>query len=127
MRTRRAQSYAWALHSDLGRASPRGLSDSARLGLEYAERLARDASLRSRQALRNQPALDPLTVAQLAEEENVPARVISARISRARKELFGTLTDSGIHKRQQAQRATAARRRQLRVCAHPGCPRPLPA
>jgi hypothetical protein len=124
----RSTSYAWALHAELGQVSPWALSDSARLGLEYAERLARDAPLRSRQALRNQQSyLQPLTVAELAEEEAVSVGVILARIGRARRQLFGSLTDSAIYKRKRAQEALKARRRAPdRPCAQPDCPQALP-
>src|SRR6266542_2921015 len=111
MRSRRSPSYAWALHSELSHVPLYKLSEPALAGLEYAEQLAREAPLRSRQALRNQPALEPLTEAQLAAEEGLPVAVIRARITRARRELFGTLTDSGIYKRELAQRAAATRRK----------------
>jgi hypothetical protein len=127
MRSRPPTSYAWALHSDLSDVPDDLLSEAALEGLEYAEQLARDAPLRSRQALRNQPALAPLTEAHLAAEEGVPVALIRARIKRARKELFGSLTDSGIYKREQAQRAAATQRKNRPACAHLECPNPLSA
>jgi hypothetical protein len=125
---RRNPSYAWALHTHVSTAGPFALSEQAEEGLEYAIELARDAGQRSRQALRNQPPpeLEPLSIEQLAAETGLPAAVIRARVRRARRELFGQLTDSGIYKRLRRQRQLRDRRRKPRSCQQTGCASTLP-
>jgi hypothetical protein len=126
-RAKGSRSYAWALLTHLAERPTYALSDEARQGLEYAAQLARDAPLRSRQALRNQPDLHPLTEAELAAEEGVTIAEIRDRVRRARRELFGRLTDGAISKRQQRERVWTARGKQPRPCAEAGCLEPLPA
>src|SRR5437588_10499729 len=103
MAKRRSRSYAWALLSELSDHSE-PLSEPARQGLEYATELARQAPLHSRQRLRNQPPLRPLDERQLAAEQNISLAVLRSRIKRARRELFGSLSDSAIYKRKSRRR-----------------------
>ncbi|HEY8628093.1 MAG TPA: hypothetical protein VIL56_07240 [Gaiellaceae bacterium] len=120
MRKRR-RSYAWALHA---RHSPNRarLTDSAESGLRLATALADDARYRSQLALRHEPLPPTLTLEELAEREQITLAAAETRIGRARRELFGKLSDSGIYYRLKQERARKARA--LRVCEH--CGRPLP-
>jgi hypothetical protein len=122
----RSRSYAWALHSELS-DSPNALSERAWQGLEYARELARQAPLRSRQALRNQPALEPHGERQLAAQEGISLAVLRTRIARARAELFGSLSDSGIYKRKTRRRLQRARAFKGRPCTEPTCQASLPS
>src|SRR5437870_5765218 len=104
MKRRRPASYAWALTAN----EPHDLSDSARLGLAYARRLAEDARIRKDQLLHREPRLPALTIEDVADSSGVSAGSIRGCISAARRALYGDLTDSGIYYRQRRQRELRA-------------------
>jgi hypothetical protein len=116
-------SYAWARLTAAANRKSHQLSDEAEQGLHYARDLADDAKLRSEHALRGGQPYPPLTIAEVADREQLSPSTISARMRRARRELFGNLTDSAIYKRRQR-----ARQRPLnpRTCQEPDCTRELP-
>jgi hypothetical protein len=82
--------------------------------------------LRSRQALRNQPPLEPLDERDLAAQEGISLAVLRTRIARARVELFGSLSDSAIYKRKTRRRLQRARAFKGRACTEPTCQANLP-
>src|SRR6266516_3643188 len=90
---RRPNSYAWALHTEASPIPLSQLSDEAYRGLGYAERLARDARNRSDRNLGNDTGLAPLTIAELAAEDDLTAATVRRRITAARRQLFGDLCD----------------------------------
>jgi hypothetical protein len=118
-RERPPRRFAWALRFD---SEDGGLSEKARRGLEYATLLAEAARERRLSALEGLASW-PLTIEELAEQEDRPLIQIRAEINRARIELFGaTLSDSAI-----AYRLRKARERGVRTCAEPDCGRAIPA
>ncbi len=116
---RRPNSYAWALHTEASPIPLSQLSDEAYRGLGYAERLARDARNRSDRNLGNDTGLAPLTIAELAAEDDLTAATVRRRITAARRQLFGDLSDSAIYKR--LTRQNQRRKRRRRPCDHPDC------
>jgi len=113
-------SYAWSLHFEIANVATTQLSDDALAGVAYAEQLAQDAPIRSRMNLpRYTPEFAPITIAELAGQHGVSASTIRRRIARARRELFGEISDAAIYKR--LQRAQKRPRRPRRTCAEPGC------
>jgi hypothetical protein len=119
---KRLPSYAWALHAELSPHSGE-LSDAADEGLDYARQLADDAVYRRERALLGQ-VLTPLSLAELGERQRLSAQAVAARISQARRQLFGSLSDSGIYYRLARQSELGAR--PWRRCEAPGCERLLP-
>jgi hypothetical protein len=119
----RRPSYAWALHPQASRVALRQLSDDDHSGLAYAEELARDARPRSNKNLRGNSGYEPLTIDELAARDRIPASTIRRRIRKARRQLFGELTDNAIYKRLQRQHQRGLRPR--RRCEHPGCEQSL--
>jgi hypothetical protein len=117
-------SYAWALHTDVSAVAPEGLPEDAYRGLEYARELAGAAKARSRQNVVNEQAFTSLTIAALAARNGVAASTLRRRIGKARRALFGDLSDAAIYKRVQRQRQSA---RRFRHCEHPGCDKHLAA
>ncbi len=117
-------SYAWALHTDVSVVVPDGLPEDAYRGFEYARELAGAAKARSRQNVVRDPALKPLTIATLAARDGLSASTIRRWIDKARRALFGDLTDAAIHKRTQRQHKPA---RRFRRCEHPRCDKHLAA
>jgi hypothetical protein len=119
---KRPPSYAWVLHAEM---SPHyfELSEAADEGLDYARKLADDADYRRERALRGE-VLAPLSPAELGERDGLSAQAVAARISQARRQLFGGLSDSGIYYRL-ARRSELAGRPPKR-CEGPGCERLLP-
>ena len=116
-------SYAWSLHLEVANVASTQLSAEAFAGLDYAEQLAEDAPIRSRMNLpRYAPEFAPLTIAELADQFGVSSSTIRRRIARARRELFGEISDAAIYKRLQR-----ARGRPRRTCAEPGCAAALAA
>lgn len=102
----------------------RRLSKEAREGLDYAYQLAQNAAERKALALEGL-APPPLTIAELARDDDTSATVIHRRLSTLRIELFGKdLSDSACYYRvrRDLEQGDPARR----PCAEPGCPRPLP-
>src|SRR6266576_807083 len=114
---RRPNSYAWALHTEASPIPLSQLSDEAYRGLGYAERLARDARNRSDRNLGNDTGLAPLTIAELAAEDDLTAATVRRRITAARRQLFGDLSDSGTHNR--LKRRNKRRKRCCRPAANP--------
>ena len=114
------RSYNWALHLDATDVELTTLSPAARDGYWFAVDLAEDASERSRDPRRHtqQP---PLTVDQIAGEEDLEPAQVARLIALARRRLFGDLTDAAIYKRLQRQRGRKPRR-----CAQPGCTIKIP-
>ncbi len=99
----------------------RGLSSQARLGLDNARKLARNARERRENALFKRLLPERLTVATIAQEEGTSPVAIHRLIKQARIELFGKdLSDSAIYTR---LRQTAT---QPRTCAEPDCEQELP-
>ena len=112
-------SYAWALHTGASPIPLSQLSEEAYRGFEYAEQLANDARIRSEGNLRNHTGLAPLTIAELAADDGITAATARRRITAARRQLFGDLSDSAIYKRLSRERQRRTRRR--RPCDHPNC------
>jgi hypothetical protein len=121
---RKPISHAWALHTDVSTVAPEGLSEDAYRGLEYARELAGAAKARSRQNVVRDPSFTPLTIAALAARDGVTASTLRRSIDKARRALFGDLTDAAIYKRAQRQRPSA---RRFRRCEHLGCENHLAA
>jgi hypothetical protein len=98
------------------------LSPEARRGLRYAKALANNAQVRSRLALFDQHFLPPpLTVAELAIQEDLSPIEIHKTIKRTRIELFGKdLSESAIY-----YRLKHRHERHKRTCRHTDCDRPL--
>src|SRR4051794_22054469 len=90
-RTKRAaRNNAWSLHFSPMSDEVRQLSPSARRGLRYAQAIARNAKQRSQMALSDQLFLPaPLTVNELADQDELSPIVINTLIKQARVELFG--------------------------------------
>jgi transposase-like protein len=117
-------SYAWALHTDVSAVVPEGLPEDAYRGLEYARELAGAAKARSRQNVVREQIFIPLTIAALAARDGLSASTLRRWIDKARRELFGDLTDAAIYKRTQRQHQSA---RRFRRCEHPRCDHHLAA
>ena len=117
------RSYSWALLVD--EASAARLSAQARIGLEDAQRIARNARERSLAALSGDVLPERLTVREIAAEGHEFPGSVHARIRQARAELFGTLSDTGIYYRLRHREQLEERKH--RLCAEPGCTNPLPA
>jgi hypothetical protein len=119
---RRQRRFAWALRFEPGDAELRGLSAKARSGLEYATQLAEAARERRLSALEGF-ANWPLTIEDLAQQEDRPLPHIQGEIKQARLELFGAnLSDSAID-----YRLRKRGERHGRMCAEPDCRRPISA
>jgi hypothetical protein len=116
----RSRSYNWALHLDATNVELTTLSPAARDGYFYALQLAEDALARSRDPRRHEQQ-PPLTIEQLADEEDCEPAEIARLIALARRRLFGKLTDAAITKRRQRQQS-----RKPRACAQPGCSTKIP-
>ena len=108
-------SYAWARHLEASPLAVFELSEAAQKGLDYAQALANDAYRRSLDP-RPEHHLEPLTLHQLAEWNEVDPAYVARRIAEARRQLFGDLSDAAIYKRAQRLRG-----RRPRSCAEPGC------
>jgi hypothetical protein len=117
---RQPASYFWARHLEVTPVALEDLSPAAREGFEYALELAEDAYQRSRDPRRGFQ-LEPLTLERLAIEYDLPAAVIARRITLARRQLFGNLSDAAIYRRLQRQRG-----RKQRACAQAGCTTTIP-
>jgi hypothetical protein len=111
-------SYAWALHTDVSVVVPEGLPEDAYRGFEYARELAGAAKARSRQNVVRDPALKPLTIATLAARDGLSTSTIRRWIDKARRALFGDLTDAAIHKRVHRRKRPHGR---FRPCNEDGC------
>jgi hypothetical protein len=114
------RSYNWALHLDATNVELTTLSPAALKGYWYACQLAEDALDRSRDPRRHEQQ-DPLTLQQIAGEEDLEPAQLARLIALARRQLFGTLTDAGIYKRLQRQKNRKPRR-----CSQPGCTTTIP-
>jgi hypothetical protein len=114
------RSYNWALHLDATDIKLIDLSEAARRGYWYAYDLAEDALERSRDPRRHEQQ-GPLTLAQIAGEEDLEPAHLARLIALARRQLFGHLTDAAIYKRLQRQRGRKPRR-----CKQPGCTTKIP-
>lgn len=117
----RRRSYAWARHLEASEVDYQELSRGARAGFEHALLLAEDSKRRSLDPRRDKK-LPPLTVEEIAADEELPVAMIKRRIEQARRQLFGELSDQAIYKRCQRVRARPGRR----VCAQEGCDQPIP-
>ena len=115
--------YGWSLA--LKRSDPQvpRLSAQARRGFAYAQTLARAADARREAMLAGQRLLpEPLSVAQLAADEETSPAAINRAIKAARVELFGRdLSDSAIYYRLRTRQD-----REPRFCAEPGCSQQVP-
>ena len=110
------------LRPELGDLELSGLSEKARSGLEYARVMAEAARERRLSALAGSASW-PLTIEELAQQEDRPLIQIRSEINRARVELFGAnLSDSAID-----YRLRKASERGERPCAEPGCRKRIPA
>jgi hypothetical protein len=98
--------------------APERLPDDAYRGLEYARELARAAKARSRQNIVPDPAFKPLTIATLARRDELSPSTPRRWIDKARRALFGDLTDGAIYKRVQRHRRPQGR---FRHCNEDGC------
>jgi hypothetical protein len=119
-RAGRQRSYAWALHLNASNVDATSIGERAREGLDYAIELAEDALERSRDP-RRQQQLEPLTIEQLADEDDLDPAEITHAIALARRRLFGSLSDAAIYKRLQRQRG-----RTTRQCGEPECTTVIP-
>src|SRR5438128_167896 len=117
---RRPISYFWALEP--GPTSH--LSDDARDGLDYAGELSDDARFRVDQLLHREARLPPVTINDVAEACGRTPAAVRRCIKRARKELYGTLSDQGIYYRRRRQKLL--KERSARRCAELDCPNLLP-
>lgn len=112
-------SYSWALRDDESATSYADLSLQARLGRDYAIRLADDANARRRQNLRRGERFPPLTTADIADDEGQTQEFIEAAIAQAHHELFNRLQVSDYNKALARRAARAGRA--ARVCKQPKC------
>jgi hypothetical protein len=118
-------SCSWVHHVHVANVPPSHLSDAALDGLEYAEQLAASARAVSEQNLRHYtPDPPPLTIQEIADATGISPGRVASRIARARRELFGPLSDGAIRKRD--QRRIRPRHREPRTCDEPGCTERLP-
>jgi hypothetical protein len=118
---RQRRSYAWALHTEVADVALTKLTPRARRGLDFACALASDA--RERTASKpNWKQRPPLTIARIAEQERLSDASVRRLIARARRELFGKISDGAIYKRREARRD-----REQRFCAEEGCEEEIPA
>jgi hypothetical protein len=120
---KRPPSYAWSGHTDVADKPELELSEPAQEGLGYALELAYQARERVRELLHGLPLSPPPTLEELAVRDGRTTAEIRGLIGRARRELFGAISDSAIYKRR--QRLT--RRPRSRPCQQPRCSRPLPS
>jgi len=115
--------YGWSLA--FKRSDPRvqRLSPTALRGLAYAQRLARAARARREAMLAGEQLLpEPLSVAQLAADEETSAVAINRAIKAARVQLFGRdLSDSAIY-----YRLRTRHNGEPCFCAEHGCKQQLP-
>jgi hypothetical protein len=128
VRQPRLPSCAWARHTDVADVELNRLSEGAYAGLGYAKEFTEEAPLRSRLNLPyNKVEFQPLTIQDIAEREGLPAARIRSRIARARRELFGEISDNAIYKRSQRKRAKRSFAiKETRPCLQLGCARRLP-
>jgi hypothetical protein len=123
-RSRAPRSYAWALCFPPSDPRVLRLSRRAQDGLDYARMLARNAVERRKGAPVGMLP-DPLTVEQIAKEEELSPVQIHTWIKQARIELFGRdLSDSGIAHRRRREQELA--KREPRTCAEQSCEESLP-
>jgi hypothetical protein len=122
--SRRFRSYAWEHHLDASPISLASLTPDAYQGLAYARMLAAEAKIRSRQSFVNDGTI-PLTIEQVADHFGVAVEVLRRRANKARRELFGPISDGAILKR--SQRRHARKKRSSRCCQEPNCGRRLDA
>lgn len=120
--TKRRTSYAWALLAE--RSAVQELGDDAYAGLGYATLMAEADRARCQVPIRVAELLPPMTIGEIAEMENVSPTTVRRRIARARQELFGSLSMSGIYDRR--RRAARAKSLRGRICAASDCGNPLP-
>jgi AraC-like DNA-binding protein len=113
------RSYFWAVPDP-----DRRLSEAAADGLEFARQLAEDAQWRVSLLLDREPLPAPLTIGEIAEDAGLSASTVRRRIARARTELWGDLSDSGIYYRLRRRRTIA--RRPWRTCQEPACTNLIP-
>jgi hypothetical protein len=123
-RSRAPRSYAWALRFPPSDPRVLRLSSRAQDGLDYARRLARNAVERRKGAPVGMLP-DPLTVEQIAKEEELSPVQIHTWIKQARIELFGKdLSESGIAHRRRREQVLA--KREPRTCYEESCDLLLP-
>jgi DNA-binding transcriptional ArsR family regulator len=118
------RSYAWSLRLSNSDRRYEKLTPKAHRGLEWARELARNARARMIAALEHKPMPAKLTIEDLAERDGVKPATVERAIAQARSEAFGSLSDSGIIYRLNAERRQRALR--LRTCDELRCPNPLP-
>src|SRR5215207_4321700 len=121
--SRSRRRYGWSRALKAGDPQLKGLSPRAQLGLAYARTLAGAARARREAMLAGQRLLpEPLSVAQLAADEETSAAAINRAIKEARVALFGRdLSDSAIYYRLRTRQDARAS-----CCAEPGCKQRLP-
>src|SRR6266508_182287 len=117
-------SYAFFLRVDNDAATR--LSPEARQGLWFAQQLAERDRNRSRAALFGDP-LPPAGIEAFAINEAESASTIRRRIKKARKELWGDLSDGGIYYRLRQERRRLAEPTDPGYCEAPRCGKELPA
>ena len=115
--------YGWSLALKRSNPQVQRLSPQAQQGLVYAQTLTRAARARREAMLAGQRLLpEPLSVAQLAADEETSAAAINRAIKAARVALFGRdLSDSAIYYRLRTRRDAKGS-----FCAESGCNQQLP-
>jgi hypothetical protein len=86
--------------------------------------LAEEARVRARQSFVSD-GIAALTIEEVADHFGVTVDVLRRRVNKARRELFGSISDAAILKR--AQRRRTRQRNTDRPCEEPGCDRRLDA
>lgn len=117
---RERSSYAWARHLEASEVPLSQLPPAAAQGYEYARELADDHKHCSEEPPWRRD-IPPLTIEEIARERGKSPAGVRGRITRARRALFGDLSDAAIGKRAQRLRSRSQRR-----CAHRGCQEKLP-
>jgi hypothetical protein len=98
---KRRVSYAWSGHTEVADRPLSELSAAAEEGLLYARDLAADACERVRRLFANEQLDPPATIAELADRAGRSPAEVRRLIARARRELFGSISDAAIYKRKQ--------------------------
>ena len=115
---RKSRSYAWVRHLEASAVPLTSLTPDAYEGLAYAKKLAEEAIVRARQSFVSD-GIAALTIEEVADHFGVSVGVLRRRANKARRELFGPISDGAILKR--AQRRHARKKRTGRRCQEPGC------
>jgi transposase len=115
---RKTRSYAWVHHLEASPVPLASLTPDAYEGLTYAKKLADEARIRGLQSFVSD-GIVALTIEEVADDFGVTVEVLRRRVNKARRELFGPISDGAILKR--SQRRRARKKRTGRQCQELNC------